>query len=140
MPMTLRIEQLTVDSRDTMAQARFWAAVLDVDVDQESDQEESYIAPADSPPGSFVPGILFLRVPETKSIKNRLHLCLRPENQETEVARLESLGARRADIGQDDSVTWVVMADPEGNEFCVLSASKHAEAAEATGPTAPEQD
>ncbi len=53
-------------------------------------------------------------------MKNRLHLDLRPEDQDAEVARLEALGATRVDIGQGDGVTWVVMADPEGNEFCVL--------------------
>jgi len=56
-----------------------------------------------------------------KSAKNRLHLDLRPDDQQVEVERLERLGARRIDIGQGD-VSWVVMADPEGNEFCVLRA------------------
>ena len=63
--------------------------------------------------------ILFLRVPEAKTIKNRLHLDLRPDDQDAEVARLLALGATRADIGQGQQ-TWVVLADPEGNEFCVL--------------------
>jgi hypothetical protein len=58
-------------------------------------------------------------VPEPKTVKNRLHLDLRADDQEAEVRRLEALGARRIDIGQGD-VTWVVMADPEDNEFCVL--------------------
>ena len=70
-------------------------------------------------PGEGVPDILFLQVPETKAVKNRVHLDLRPADQAAEVKRLEALGARQADIGQRD-VTWVVMADPEGNEFCVL--------------------
>ena len=54
-----------------------------------------------------------------KAGKNRVHLDLRPDNQEAEIRRLEDLGATRIDIGQQD-VAWVVMADPEGNEFCVL--------------------
>jgi hypothetical protein len=58
-------------------------------------------------------------VPEGKTIKNRLHLDLRPEDQAAEVARLEALGARRVSVGQGE-VSWVVMADPEGNEFDVL--------------------
>lgn len=68
------------------------------------------------------PDILSLKVPESKRIKNRLHLDLRPDDQDAEVARAEELGARRVDVGQDDTVTWVVMADPEGNEFCILRA------------------
>ncbi|MFI5099606.1 MAG: VOC family protein, partial [Actinomycetes bacterium] len=66
------------------------------------------------------PDLLFVRVPEGKSAKNRLHLDLRPSDQDAEVARLEQLGARRVSVGQDETVTWVVMADPDGNEFCVL--------------------
>ena len=61
-------------------------------------------------------------------MKNRVHLDLRPADQALEVARLEALGAQRVDVGQDDSVTWVVMADPEGNEFCVLRALAPSEA------------
>ena len=63
---------------------------------------------------------LYSCVPETKTVKNRLHLDLRPDDQAAEVARLEALGATRVDIGQGDDVTWVAMADPEGNEFRVL--------------------
>jgi hypothetical protein len=66
------------------------------------------------------PDLLFLRVPESKTGKNRLHHDMRPEDQAAEVARLEALGASRADVGQGPEVSWVVMADPDGNEFCVL--------------------
>jgi len=62
-------------------------------------------------------------VPEPKAVKNRLHLDFRPADQEAEVARLLELGARHADVGQGDE-TWVVLADPEGNEFCVLSSRR----------------
>ena len=61
-----------------------------------------------------------MRVPESKIGKNRLHLDLVPDDQEREVERLEALGATRPDIGQSGNETWVVLADPEGNEFCVL--------------------
>jgi hypothetical protein len=57
---------------------------------------------------------------EGKAVKNRLHLDLRPKDQAAEVARLEALGARRVDVGQGADTTWVVLADPEGNEFDVL--------------------
>jgi hypothetical protein len=70
---------------------------------------------------SVVPDLLFIRVTEPKHGQNRLHLDLRPADQAAEVARLEALGATRTDVGQGDAVSWQVMADPEGNEFCVLA-------------------
>src|SRR5215207_680545 len=66
-----------------------------------------------------VPGLLFVPVPEEKAAKNRLHPDFRPVDQTAEVGRLLSLGARRVDVGQRDA-SWVVLADPEGNEFCIL--------------------
>jgi hypothetical protein len=65
--------------------------------------------------------MVFVNVPEAKTLKNRLHIDLNPDDQTAEVARLEGLGATRVDVGQGE-VRWVVMADPEGNEFCVLTA------------------
>jgi hypothetical protein len=63
-------------------------------------------------------------VPEGKTVKNRVHLDLRPDDQAAEVLRFEALGAQRVDVGQADNpdTTWVVLADPEGNEFCILRA------------------
>jgi hypothetical protein len=115
--MALVIEQLSVDAVDPFATATWWAQALNwrLGDDQGSADEEVWIHLPDSP----TDGILFCRVPEEKTTKNRLHLDLRPDDQEAEVARLESLGAARVDIGQGD-VTWVVLADPFGNEFCVL--------------------
>jgi hypothetical protein len=69
-------------------------------------------------------GIVFVAVPEKKERKNRLHLDLAPhstQDREAEIAALIERGASYADVGQDASVTWTVLADPEGNEFCVLS-------------------
>ena len=66
-----------------------------------------------------LPGLLFVRVSEAKSIKNRLHLDFRPDDRDVEVERLLALGATRVDVGQGDP-SWVVLADPDGNEFCVL--------------------
>lgn len=71
-----------------------------------------------------LPGLLFVPSVEAKDRKNRLHPDFRPDEQAAEVERLLRLGARRVDIGQG-SVPWVVMVDPEGNEFCVLGASQH---------------
>lgn len=64
---------------------------------------------------------LFLAVPDGKTVKNRLHVDFTPDDQQAEVDRLISLGARHVDIGQGEQ-SWVVLADPEGNEFCVLAA------------------
>lgn len=77
--------------------------------------------PEGSPEDSVVPDQLFLKVGQDKIIKNRLHLDLRPVDQAAEVARLEALGASRIDVGQGDA-SWVVMTDPDGNEFDVLRA------------------
>ena len=71
---------------------------------------------------SAVPGLLPFPCGDQKKMKNRVHLDLRPDDQATEIERLEALGATRAMIGQTGSESWVVMADPEGNEFCVLAA------------------
>jgi predicted enzyme related to lactoylglutathione lyase len=116
----LRIQALAFDAHDPDALAQFWEAALGWRITDADDEEVVLEPPADSPEDGVVPDLLFLRVPETKAIKNRVHLDLRPENQAVEVARLEDLGASQVSIGQGDDVTWVVMADPEGNEFCVL--------------------
>jgi predicted enzyme related to lactoylglutathione lyase len=112
--MTLHWEQLTLDARDPKHLARWWAEALDWVVVFEDDEEIEIRRTPDA-----FPGLLFLPVPGERVVKNRLHLDLRPDDQDAEVARLEALGATRVDIGQGD-VNWVVMADPEGNEFCVL--------------------
>ncbi|SHF47273.1 hypothetical protein SAMN05443575_0030 [Jatrophihabitans endophyticus] len=116
--MTSRIAVLAIDAVDPEPVARFWCAVLGW---QERDHDEVGIAigPADA----TAPGIDVLRVPEAKTIKNRLHLDLRADGGTTaeELDRLLGLGARRVDVGQDDDATWVVLADPGGNEFCLLS-------------------
>ncbi len=78
--------------------------------------------PEGSPEDGVSPDLLFLKVPEAKTVKNRLHLDLRPDEQGAEIARLEAIGAARVDIGQSGTQSWVVMADPAGNEFCVLRA------------------
>lgn len=78
--------------------------------------------PVGSPEVGIAADILFLLVPEGKVAKNRLHFDLRPTDQDAEVQRLIDLGAKRVDVGQTSASTWVVLADPEGNEFCVLRA------------------
>jgi predicted enzyme related to lactoylglutathione lyase len=106
---------LVVDCHDPRALARFWSAALDQQVLSEDDEEVIVGADKDS-----YPGLCFVAVPEGKTVKNRLHIDLDPDDQQAEVDRLLALGARPADVGQGPDVGWVVLADPEGNEFCVL--------------------
>jgi predicted enzyme related to lactoylglutathione lyase len=128
--MTFRIENISIDSTSPFETAQFWAEALGWRIAEDGDDDEIAVQPAPgSPEFGVLPDILFLRVPETKGVKNRLHLDLRPADQVDEIARLESLGATRVDIGQGSDVTWVVMADPEGNEFCILRSLTEAEKA-----------
>jgi predicted enzyme related to lactoylglutathione lyase len=120
--MDLSIQCLDVDCSDPRRLASFWEAALGWRRTYDTADEVVLEPPAGSPQDGVAPDLLFLRVPDAKAGKNRLHLDLRPGDQEVEVARLEQLGARRADVGQGPDVTWVVMTDPEGNEFCVLRA------------------
>ena len=127
--MGSRLTEIVVDCRDPVGQAGFWADVLGYHVVRSEDGQVE-IAPWEREPPELaervrraagVPTLVFVTVPEGKTVKNRLHLDLRPVgcSHAEEVERLLGLGARRADIGQGE-VPWVVLADPEGNEFCVL--------------------
>lgn len=112
--MALEWEQVIVDSADPVALGRWWAEALGwVVVGDAPDEFEI------RPEKDRMPGVLFVPVPEPKSVKNRLHLDFRPDDQEAEVTRLLALGARHADVGQGEQ-PWVTLMDPEGNEFCVL--------------------
>ena len=117
--MSIRIQCLCIDSAHPSKSADFWEAALGWRRTHDTDDEVVLEPPAGSPEDGIAPDLLFLKVPESKTVKNRLHLDLRPADQAAEVARLEALGARRVDIGQGD-VSWVTMADPDGNEFDVL--------------------
>ena len=117
--MSLEWEQIIVDSRDPAALGRWWLEALGwVVVDDDPRWYEIRPTP------DRMPGLLFVPVDDPKTVKNRLHIDLRPDDRDAEVARLEALGATRADIGQGDDVSWVTLADPEGNEFCVLSSRR----------------
>jgi len=116
--MTLEWEQVIVDARDPATLGRWWCDALGWVVVND-DPEEFEIRPAPE----RLPGLLFVSVPEAKTQKNRLHLDFRPDDRDAEVARFEGLGARRVDIGQGEP-SWVVLADPEGNEFCVLGSRR----------------
>jgi predicted enzyme related to lactoylglutathione lyase len=116
--VTLIWEQTIVDARDPSALGRWWRDALGwVVVDDDSDAFE--IRPAED----RLPGLLFVAVSDAKTTKNRLHLDFRPDDRDAEVERLVGLGATRADVGQGEQ-SWVVLADPEGNEFCVLASRR----------------
>jgi hypothetical protein len=130
--MALRWYSVVVDCHDIAAQARWWARVLDWQIIFEASDEVA-IEPRHMTPDmrrttpwpEVGPGLSFVAVPEDKSVKNRLHMDLAPQLEDDQGAMVDSLlamGATRADVGQDEQKeTWVVLADPEGNEFCVLS-------------------
>jgi catechol 2,3-dioxygenase-like lactoylglutathione lyase family enzyme len=112
------VAAVVVDCADPAAQARFWTEAAGWPVTESGPDFASLRSPAGT--GPFLE---FLRLPEAKTGKNRVHLDLSPypgEDHLAEAKRLQDLGARPADIGQGD-VPWVVLADPEGNEFCVLT-------------------
>ena len=116
--MSLDIDWLNIDTADPPGLAKFWTEALGYDVlyaRTEGDERAVMIGREGQPK------ILFYEVHDEKVVKNRLHLDLRPDDQEAEVQRLLSLGATKVDVGQGDS-PWIVMADPDGNEFCVLTA------------------
>ncbi|BAL86442.1 hypothetical protein AMIS_12220 [Actinoplanes missouriensis 431] len=114
--MPSRWEQVVVDAEDPPRLARWWAEALGyVLVNEEPGEVEIRRTRHE------LPGLLFTPVSDPKRGKNRLHIDLRPDDQEAEVERLVGMGARPVDIGQGNP-GWVVLADPEGNEFCVLGA------------------
>ncbi|PRX98782.1 VOC family protein [Allonocardiopsis opalescens] len=124
--MASRFTELAIDCADPGGLARFWCAVLGYEVRGEDDGVVTIGAPevpeGRRRPGPVPPELTFAPVPEGKTVKNRLHIDLNPTDREQgeEVRRLLDLGARYADVGQGDE-SWVVLADPEGNEFCVLA-------------------
>jgi hypothetical protein len=130
--MALRWYTIVVDCHDVAAQARWWAETLDYETVYEAD-DEVVIIPKGIPEDLKVPvqdwnrqaqGLVFVPVPEGKQVKNRLHIDLAPhtsQERDAEIAALIARGARRVDVGQSPDATWTVLADPEGNEFCVLS-------------------
>ncbi|WP_157930515.1 VOC family protein [Glycomyces xiaoerkulensis] len=124
------IRKVAVDSRDSYALSKFWEQVTgwgeDPEDPNEPEHEENYIGPGDGRPG-----LLFINVPEGKQVKNRLHLDLEPEGatRDEEVERVLGLGATLVDDHRrPDGRGWAVLADPEGNEFCILrSAAERAQ-------------
>lgn len=134
--MALKWYTVVVDCADAQAQAHWWARALDWQVVYDT-PEEAVVIPkgvleeeASDLDAWFArgQGLVFVAVGEGKTLKNRLHLDLAPhtlQDRDAEIARLIDLGATRVNVGQDeDAVSWTVLADPEGNEFCVLSSRR----------------
>ena len=128
--MASRLTEISLDCHDPDRLADFWTAVLDwVVLHREPGLVEIGPAGRDDRElldavrtGPVAPTIFLAQVPEDKVAKNRVHFDVSPVegSQEDEVARILGLGAARADIGQSGDESWTVLADPEGNEFCVL--------------------
>lgn len=116
--MSSQIAAIAIDAVQPRVVAEFWCNVLGWQVIEEDDGIISI-----GPPDGSWPTIDVVPVPEAKSVKNRLHLDLRADGSPTadELERLLELGARRTDVGQGPDATWVVLSDPEGNEFCLLA-------------------
>jgi hypothetical protein len=128
--MTSRLTEINIDCTDPTRLAGFWCAALGYSVLDATDSLVE-VGPTRASDAELLdavrrepvaPSLFFALVPEGRTVKNRLHLDISPVDctQAEEVARLEALGARHADVGQTGAESWVVMADPEGNEFCVL--------------------
>jgi hypothetical protein len=118
--MTLRLQNVSIGCLDPSRLAAFWAEALGWRITFEDAEEVTLEPPAGSREEGVAPDIEFLLVAEDRVAKNRVHLDLRPSDQFAEVQRLIGIGATPVDIGQPSDCTWVVLADPEGNEFCVL--------------------
>jgi predicted enzyme related to lactoylglutathione lyase len=116
--MPLRLHHIVVDADDLPSLAQFWAEALAWRVLSVREQEVVVGAALDAPVG-----LCFMPAGSTrKTVKNRVHLDLTTtaEDRDAEIARLIALGARQVDIGQTGRESWDVLADPEGNEFCVV--------------------
>ena len=115
MPLTLH--HIVIDARDLVGLARFWSEALGWKILSQREREV-VIGPEETAPV----GICFMPVTDAKTVKNRVHLDLTTgvEDRDAEIERLLALGARKVDIGQTGEESWTVLADPEGNEFCVV--------------------
>ena len=124
--MTSKFTELAIDCADPSGLARFWCSVLDYEVQDEDDGVITVGSPmvpeGKNRPGPVPPVLTFARVPEAKTVKNRVHLDVNPTDreQDEEVTRLVGLGATVVTDNRPE-FSWVTLADPEGNEFCVLA-------------------
>ena len=115
--MPVRLHHIVIDTHDLPGLAQFWTQALGWKVLSEREGEIVIGTDENAPVG-----ICFMPVTDRKIVKNRVHLDITTaaEDRDQEIERLLALGARRADIGQTGAESWTVLADPEGNEFCVI--------------------
>jgi predicted enzyme related to lactoylglutathione lyase len=115
--MPVRLHHIVIDTHDLPGLAQFWTQALGWKVLSEREREIVIGTDENAPVG-----ICFMPVTDRKTVKNRVHLDITTaaEDRDQEIERLLALGARRADIGQTGAESWTVLADPEGNEFCVI--------------------
>lgn len=119
--MACRISELVLECRDAELLARFWCEVLDFVVLERSDDGSIEIGPREGF-GGAQPTIILSPTTEPRTAKSRLHIDVNAtdRDQDAELERLLAVGARLADVGQTGDESWHVLADPEGNEFCLL--------------------
>jgi hypothetical protein len=115
--MSLRIANVTFDCTEPAAVASFWSEVLDRPVAPDANEFFALVPPTDDSSG--VPTLLFLKVPEPRTAKNRVHLDLAADDRAAEVARVLALGATYVHDKDEYGVTWTTLQDPEGNELCI---------------------
>ena len=115
--MPVRLHHIVIDAHDLPGLARFWTQALGWKI--LSEREREFVIGTDE---NAPVGICFMPVTDPKTVKNRVHLDLTSSEADRlqEIDRLVALGARRVDIGQTGAESWTVLADPEGNEFCVV--------------------
>ena len=113
--MTLRLTHITFDCEAPRTVAEFWSAALDRPIDDSPSEFFASIGMS----SEDRPRWLFIKVPETKTAKNRMHIDMTTDDRESEIARLVELGATRMEDCEEWGISWSVMADVEGNEFCV---------------------
>jgi predicted enzyme related to lactoylglutathione lyase len=117
--VSVRFREVVIDCADPRSLARFWAAATGYEIDNESESWAAIVGEGDRDIH-----IGFQRVPEDKVVKNRVHVDLSAHDEEAEARRIEALGATRLWVSQDPDDPFVVLADPEGNEFCVVRRSE----------------
>jgi predicted enzyme related to lactoylglutathione lyase len=115
--MPVRLHHIVIDARDLPALARFWTQALGWKILSEREREIVISTDETAPVG-----ICFMPVTDAKTVKNRVHLDITTsaDDRDAEIERLLGLGAQRVDVGQTGQESWTVLADPEGNEFCVI--------------------
>jgi predicted enzyme related to lactoylglutathione lyase len=114
--MSLRIANVTFDCADPITLSSFWSKAFERPVDADPSPDFASISAKDDEPA---PSLFFIKVPEAKAVKNRVHVDLAADDRHGEVTRLLGLGASHVADHDEGGVSWTVLHDPEGNEFCV---------------------